>query len=102
MSEIPPSAVDADPADAGPLGIYVHVPFCASTCDFCAFYQTSPTADGVRMFLSSIEQELALVDWSDRSVCTIFWGGGTPGLLSPADLSRLAALVRRRAGNAVG
>jgi len=101
MSEIPPSAVDADPADAGPLGIYVHVPFCASTCDFCAFYQTSPTADGVRMFLSSIEQELALVDWSDRSVCTIFWGGGTPGLLSPADLSRLAALVRRRAGNAV-
>ena len=26
------------------LGLYVHVPFCASTCDFCAFYQVRPTA----------------------------------------------------------
>ena len=101
MSEIPPATVDADPADAGPLGIYVHVPFCASTCDFCAFYQTSPTADGVRMFLSSIERELDLVDWQGRTAATIFWGGGTPGLLAPRDLAQLAEMVRRRAGHAV-
>jgi oxygen-independent coproporphyrinogen III oxidase len=34
-----------------PLGVYVHVPFCASTCDFCAFYQKQPTADDVSRFL---------------------------------------------------
>src|ERR1700678_1007846 len=30
-----------------PLGLYVHVPFCATTCDFCAFYQLRPTAESV-------------------------------------------------------
>ncbi len=41
-------------AGATPLGLYVHVPFCASTCDFCAFYQTTPTAEGVAKFLHSL------------------------------------------------
>jgi oxygen-independent coproporphyrinogen III oxidase len=78
-----------------PLGLYVHVPFCAATCDFCAFYQTQPTADGIARFLDGIEREAALVEWN-RPVTTVFWGGGTPGLLPPRDLARLAATVRAR------
>jgi oxygen-independent coproporphyrinogen III oxidase len=101
MSEITPAALNADPARAGSLGIYVHVPFCASTCDFCAFYQTSPTADGVRMFLSGVEEELALVGPA-RPVDTVFWGGGTPGLLAPKDLTRLGEAVRAHTGGAPG
>lgn len=80
-----------------PLGLYVHVPFCASTCDFCAFYQTVPTAGDVKRFLDGIEREAALVAW-DRPVTTVFWGGGTPGLLAAPDLARLAAIVRSRCG----
>jgi oxygen-independent coproporphyrinogen-3 oxidase len=80
-----------------PLGIYVHVPFCASTCDFCAFYQKTPTADDVACFFSGIAREAELVTWR-RPVTTVFWGGGTPGLLAPRDLERLAALVRARCG----
>jgi len=78
------------------LGLYVHVPFCASTCDFCAFYQTTPTAAGVKQFLSGVEREADLVMW--RPVATVFWGGGTPGLLAPRDLARLAEIVRGRCG----
>jgi len=81
----------------GPLGIYVHVPFCASTCDFCAFYQKQPTATEVDEFLAGIEREADLVSW-DRPVSTVFWGGGTPGMLAPKDLARLAAAVRARCG----
>src|SRR5256885_5837891 len=84
-------------AQSAPLGMYVHVPFCASTCDFCAFYQKQPTADDVSRFLDGIEREAALVEWS-RPVTTIFWGGGTPGLLAPHDLERLAGIVRERCG----
>lgn len=84
---------------AAPLGVYVHVPFCASTCDFCAFYQTKPTAERVKGFLQGIATEARHVVWS-RPVTTVFWGGGTPGLLSPGDLSRLAAIVRERCGGA--
>jgi oxygen-independent coproporphyrinogen-3 oxidase len=80
-----------------PVGLYVHVPFCASTCDFCAFYQTQPTAGAVRRYLDGIAAEAALVPWPAR-VATVFWGGGTPGLLSPGDLRRLGETVRARLG----
>jgi oxygen-independent coproporphyrinogen-3 oxidase len=86
-------------AAPAPLGIYVHVPFCASTCDFCAFYQTQPTAGSVEMFLDAVAREAALVAWT-RPVTTVFWGGGTPGLLAPRDLARLAEIVRERCGGA--
>jgi oxygen-independent coproporphyrinogen-3 oxidase len=77
---------------AAPLGLYVHVPFCASTCDFCAFYQTTPTAKSVESFLAGIRRETELVSWP-RPLTTVFWGGGTPGLLAADDLRRLGAVV---------
>lgn len=73
--------------------MYVHVPFCASTCDFCAFYQTGPTAEGVQRFLRAIKSELALV-LRPRPLTTVFWGGGTPGLLSSNDIRILGEAVR--------
>jgi oxygen-independent coproporphyrinogen-3 oxidase len=82
---------------AAPLGVYVHVPFCASTCDFCAFYQTKPTAGAVKSFLKAVAQEAELISWT-RPVTTVFWGGGTPGMLAPDDLARLATIVRERTG----
>jgi len=84
-------------ASAPPLGLYVHVPFCASTCDFCAFYQTSPTAEAVAMFLSALALEADLAAWK-QPVTTVFWGGGTPGLLAPDDLLKLGEIVRGRLG----
>lgn len=77
---------------SSPLGLYVHVPFCASTCDFCAFYQTAPTRERVVGYLEDVARELALVSWR-RPVDTVFWGGGTPGLLAPEDLQSLGRAV---------
>ncbi len=87
----PAAGLDAAFADS-PLGLYVHVPFCASTCDFCAFYQTTPTRAGVDAYLANVRRELALVSWR-RPVDTVFWGGGTPGLLAPEDLRELGETV---------
>jgi oxygen-independent coproporphyrinogen III oxidase len=89
--EMDASALDAAFAKS-PLGLYVHVPFCASTCDFCAFYQTAPTREGVLSYLDAVRRELALVAWR-RPVDTVFWGGGTPGLLAPDDLRALGEIV---------
>ena len=83
--------------ERSPLGLYVHVPFCASTCDFCAFYQTTPTRDGVVAYLDTVRRELALVE-RRRPVDTVFWGGGTPGLLAPDDLRTLGETVRAFCG----
>ncbi len=85
MAEIPSGQEKAQP----PLGVYVHVPFCATTCDFCAFYQTVPKGDAVRRYLDAVETEAGLVNWDSRRVATAFWGGGTPGLLRPAEIEQL-------------
>ena len=77
----------------------MHVPFCASTCDFCAFYQTKPAPGAIKAYLDAIAAEAALLDWP-RQVSTVFWGGGTPGLLSPRQLAMLAETVRARTGGA--
>src|SRR4051812_23460602 len=94
MSRLATEQAKASPESA-PLGLYVHVPFCAATCDFCAFYQTTPSAGAVENFLGGIAREMALVEWT-RPITTVFWGGGTPGLFAPRDLARLAELVRAR------
>ncbi len=73
------------------------MPFCASTCDFCAFYQTEPTAESVRAYLRGVSGEAALAAWPAPAT-TVFWGGGTPGLLSPRHLEELAGVVAARTG----
>lgn len=70
------------------LGLYCHVPFCASTCDFCAFYQEKPRRGDLDRYLEGMEREFALLP-QNRVVETVFWGGGTPGLLAAKDLDRL-------------
>lgn len=75
--------------EPGPaLGIYLHVPFCAHTCDFCGFYQQSPDRAGIARYLDTIEREIA-DNPPPRPAQTVFFGGGTPGLLLPKDLARL-------------
>jgi oxygen-independent coproporphyrinogen-3 oxidase len=87
-----------DPAQTA-LGIYCHVPFCASTCDFCAFYQEKPRRGDLDRYLNAMDAEFALIP-EGRSVDTVFWGGGTPGLLSAKDLERLGRSMLERLGNA--
>lgn len=77
-------------------GIYFHVPFCASTCDFCAFYQEQPKRGDIDRYLSAMERELEL--HPPGKVDTAFWGGGTPGLLPAEDLYRLGKVLTQAAG----
>ena len=78
MSENVPTAEGRVGGEGEALGLYVHVPFCASTCDFCAFYQTTPTAEGVGQFLEKVREEAALVKW-ERAVTRCFGVGARRG-----------------------
>ncbi|MEM8867212.1 MAG: radical SAM family heme chaperone HemW, partial [Verrucomicrobiota bacterium] len=77
------------------LGVYVHVPFCASSCDFCAFYQEKPRRADLDLYLDTMDREFDLLPQA-REVETIFWGGGTPGLLPAKDLERLGRSLTDR------
>ncbi|MBQ6704877.1 MAG: radical SAM family heme chaperone HemW [Opitutales bacterium] len=98
MKDLPQSAFAHGNAD--PLGIYVHVPFCGSACDYCAFYREEPRRASVEAWIAGIARELEWVPFP-RAVDTFFIGGGTPGVLSAENFSRLAKmLVAANGGNA--
>lgn len=83
------------PSAEGPaLGVYVHVPFCSSTCDFCAFYQQKPEKGDFERYIDGIARELELLE-RPLPARTVFWGGGTPGLLSPDHIRRLGGILRQ-------
>jgi len=76
---------------------YLHIPFCASTCDFCAFHQDQPERGKIETYLASIEAEMAQSGLGGV-IDTAFWGGGTPGLLPAEDLGRLGRAMTSALG----
>lgn len=75
--------------------VYVHVPFCATKCHYCDFYSIAGHLDQAAAYLDALEREFQLqVDFFGRPrPHTCFIGGGTPTLLSPAQLKRLLSLI---------
>ncbi|MDR1456991.1 MAG: radical SAM family heme chaperone HemW [Puniceicoccales bacterium] len=68
-----------------PIGIYVHVPFCAFRCAYCAFYKAVPSRATIESYIKTLKVEWDL-RYRGESVGTIFWGGGTPSILSAKQL----------------
>jgi oxygen-independent coproporphyrinogen-3 oxidase len=85
-----------DPAE--PVSVYVHVPFCERLCWFCACRtQGTRSLAPVEAYLDALEAELALVRRllpEGVRMRHLHWGGGTPTILTPAMIDRLAGLVR--------
>ncbi|MFA6544245.1 MAG: radical SAM family heme chaperone HemW [Limisphaerales bacterium] len=61
--------------------LYLHVPFCAHKCEYCAFYSAVPKEDLVSRYVSALVRELELVA-PELKPRTVFFGGGTPSLLN--------------------
>ena len=82
-----------------PLALYIHVPWCVRKCPYCDFNSHEakgelPEAGYIAALIADLESALPLV-WG-RQVASIFFGGGTPSLLSAAGVDRLLAEVRAR------
>ncbi len=98
---LPPSALAG--IGTRPFGFYVHVPFCASRCGYCDFNTYVPGEGGAEQggYVGAVlaEIELAAQVLAPRpSVDTVFFGGGTPTLLSAADLTRILRRIDERLG----
>ena len=80
-----------------PLALYVHVPWCVQKCPYCDFnsHEASgaiPERDYVDALIADLQSALPLI-WG-RPVVSVFFGGGTPSLLSPAAVDELIAAFR--------
>jgi oxygen-independent coproporphyrinogen-3 oxidase len=82
-----------------PLSLYVHIPWCVRKCPYCDFNSHElrdeiPEQAYVEALMADLEQDLPRV-WG-RTVETVFIGGGTPSLFSPAAIGRLLSELRAR------
>ena len=84
--------------DKTPLGIYVHVPFCRSRCQYCDFYSTTNKEDKFHDgYLNAVCQHIkeagALAP--NHIVDTIYFGGGTPSFFGGEGLATILTAIRR-------
>ena len=74
--------------------LYIHVPFCAAKCHYCAFFSAKPQGDQVDRYVAALVCELELVAPQFQPK-TIFFGGGTPSLLTLAQWDTLLSAMDR-------
>ena len=105
---LPPGAIDG--AGQRPFGIYVHVPFCVTRCGYCDFntYTAAELGPGASresyagLAIEEIRLARRVLGTADIPVSTVFFGGGTPTLLPPAQLGAILRAVDAEFGLAPG
>ncbi|MGA2178615.1 MAG: radical SAM family heme chaperone HemW [Verrucomicrobiota bacterium] len=74
--------------------LYIHVPFCAQKCAYCAFYSEPSSGDLINRYVAALIRELELVA-HDLQPRTIFFGGGTPSLLNLRQWEQILRALER-------
>lgn len=77
-----------------PLGLYVHVPFCAAICNYCNFNRGLFDAGLKEQYVAALVREIRGAAEPDTAADTIFFGGGTPSLLEPTEVGVIVAACR--------
>src|SRR5207248_2354088 len=82
-----------------PLALYVHFPWCVRKCPYCDFnshtlHQELPQRAYLDALLVDLDAQLPQLE--ERSVSSVFLGGGTPSLFAPEAIGELLSAVRAR------
>ncbi|PQJ22835.1 radical SAM family heme chaperone HemW [Tenacibaculum sp. SG-28] len=77
-------------------GIYLHIPFCKQACHYCDFH-FSTSLKKKELLISCLEKELVMrnTELKDESVTTIYFGGGTPSLLSVSEIKSILEKIQK-------
>jgi oxygen-independent coproporphyrinogen III oxidase len=84
--------------------LYIHVPFCRSKCPYCDFFSVAGQEDVLRTYPEKLCRHLEIAErWGWRGpLDSIFFGGGTPSLLTPEEIGRVLDSATRAFGVADG
>lgn len=79
-------------------GIYIHIPFCRSRCSYCDFATGLFEAQLAERYVRAVVEEILHWPQSDSTteVDTVYFGGGTPSLLTPAQVEVILETIQRR------
>ena len=70
-------------------GIYIHIPFCKQRCSYCDFFSTTESFRKAKYVNAICDELVERKDYLNEPVETVYFGGGTPSLLSFADISKI-------------
>lgn len=78
------------------FGVYIHIPFCVKKCKYCDFNSFRMNLCDKKRYLEDLKKEIDMYsdECSDRVVDTIFFGGGTPSILSCDEIESLMDIVK--------
>lgn len=81
-----------------PLGLYIHVPFCAAKCGYCDFYSLAGHAEQMQAYTKAVCAHLKQYQslCVNYTVDTVYFGGGTPSFLGGKHLSRLLGEITKQ------
>ncbi len=81
-----------DNSHTAPLALYLHVPFCSTRCTYCAFNTYTNAEAYIPAYVAALCNELHwLGSVVQQPLHTLFFGGGTPSLLSPSQIANILA-----------
>lgn len=80
-----------------PRALYIHIPFCTNKCFYCDFNSYVAAGQPIDAYLDALENEMRLTvaELPPETIDTVFVGGGTPTVLTPAQMSRFLTSVRK-------
>lgn len=83
------------------IGIYFHWPFCISKCNYCSFnsFVMNPPSNMIDLFISKINFFAEYL--KNKTVASIYFGGGTPSLMNPSDIEKLINETKKLTNNFV-
>ncbi len=83
-----------------PFSLYMHIPFCQTRCSYCAFNTYAGLRELFEPYLAALQRETELIARASGGIesHTLYFGGGTPSLLTPAQIESLIATCREHLG----
>ena len=78
------------------FALYVHIPFCVRKCSYCSFCSFSADEETKGRYVNALLSQIASSPEDGRAVDSVFFGGGTPSLLSSEDFSRIFSALRKK------
>lgn len=80
-----------------PLGVYIHIPFCVHKCNYCDFLSFSATKDARKAYLEALKGEIMQesLQYTEYSVDSVFFGGGTPSILEGEEIMEIMQLLQK-------
>jgi oxygen-independent coproporphyrinogen-3 oxidase len=77
------------------IALYIHFPFCLSICPYCDFDRQATGFNRIDVYLQAVERELEQYAASNAEVHSIFFGGGTPSLMTAVQVEQVLTAARK-------